>query len=140
MLECLRIGESSSIPTQTTHGESPRSFRDLKRSIRMLKPSIIFIYETLCNASFDNRIKASLSDYFCFSVSCEGRSGGLLLLWDKLISLYIISYSFGYIDSIIKNQNFNGDSLVFMVILGCLLDIIPGIYLIVFILRFCFHG
>lgn len=85
---------------------NPRAFRSLSRSIRCHKPHIVFISESLCSASIINRINCTFLDYFCFCIPSIGRSGGLLLLWNKEINLEVLSYSSGHIDSLIRDKAF----------------------------------
>lgn len=40
----------------------------------------------------------------CFCVPCTGKSGGLILLWNKISDVSIDSFSSGHIDAVVKYQ------------------------------------
>lgn len=65
----------------------------------------MFLQETKVKASFSNFWKFIFGFYGCLAVDCEGRSGGLALLWKKLISLHILLYSKNDVHGFISNKD-----------------------------------
>ncbi|KAL0313073.1 UNVERIFIED_CONTAM: hypothetical protein Sradi_5706600 [Sesamum radiatum] len=62
------------------------------------KPSVVFLSETKCNRRKFEDIRSKF-DMFGIEVTPRGRSGGLMLLWDKNLTVQIRSYSTDYIDA-----------------------------------------
>lgn len=82
----------------------PRTFRAICDGIRHYDPHLLFLMETKCTASARNinKIKMSLNYVGCFVVDCNGRSGGLCLLWKEEVNVTIRSFSNFHIDATIK--------------------------------------
>ncbi|XP_073151978.1 uncharacterized protein [Henckelia pumila] len=74
-----------------------RAFRELKRLIAEKDPSLIFISESKLRDYQCNWWKSVLGFSGLFAVSCQGRSGGLILLWKDPLDVMIHSYSSGHI-------------------------------------------
>ncbi|XP_075483551.1 uncharacterized protein LOC142523704 [Primulina tabacum] len=83
---------------------NPRAFRELRRLVAKSNPSMMFICETkLYKSQYD-----SWRSYFqfkgIFSVECEGRKGGLVLLWKDMYDIKICSFFSGHIDCIVSAE------------------------------------
>lgn len=81
---------------------NPRTICDMFSIVRLNKPHLIFLSESLCHLNNFNRIKNYFPLYSCFHVPPVGRSGCLLLFWLKDNNVQIISFSSGHIDSFIN--------------------------------------
>ncbi|KAK6153786.1 hypothetical protein DH2020_013425 [Rehmannia glutinosa] len=80
-----------------------RAFLELKRLIAEKNPQLLFLSETRMRGYNCRRWKEWLGFEGMFIVNCEGKKGGLMLLWKGAISVTIQSYSPGHIDSIIQD-------------------------------------
>jgi exonuclease III len=88
---CRGLGHLSAVP----------SLRDL---IRLHKPDIIFLCETLCHANKVEELRRNINFDSCFAVDREGRGGGLALMWKQEKSCEIQNYSKNFINVIIKDN------------------------------------
>lgn len=77
---------------------NPWTVRSLKHLIRDACPDIIFLMETRLGEGEFEGLKFSLPHYYFFVVGARGRSGGLVLMWKKDISVSICSYSHNHVD------------------------------------------
>lgn len=70
---------------------NPSTVPQLKESVRLLKPDLIFICETKRTKGFVGTVCKNLGwgDRW-FAVDPLGRSGGLLLGWDKEVTIFQI--------------------------------------------------
>ncbi|XP_073057177.1 uncharacterized protein [Primulina eburnea] len=80
-----------------------RAFRELQRLIAEKNPSLIFFCETKLRDFNCKRWKVALGFSGLFVVNCEGRSGGLIMLWKEPLNVTVFSYSSGHIDSIVQH-------------------------------------
>ena len=76
---------------------NPRAVLALKDLVWSHQPNFIFLVETLVNQNKIDAIKKSLGYNGCFSVDCDGRSGGLAFLW-KNSQFSLLSFSSHHID------------------------------------------
>ncbi|XP_075473358.1 uncharacterized protein LOC142504367 [Primulina tabacum] len=80
-----------------------RAFRELQRLIAEKNTSLIFLCETKLRDFNCKSWKVVLGFSGLFVVNCEGRSGGLILLWKEPLNVTVLSYSSGHIDSIVRH-------------------------------------
>lgn len=80
---------------------NPKTFRSISHGIRHHNPILLFFMETKCkaNAKNINKIKRSFNYSGCFAMDCNGRSGGLCLLWKEEMNVTIRSFSQFHIDA-----------------------------------------
>ncbi|KAL9419818.1 hypothetical protein AB3S75_037560 [Citrus x aurantiifolia] len=79
-----------------------RTFREIKRILRELKPEIVFLCETKLSEQFMKRKASELNFQNCFAVSSSGKRGGLAMMWSENVNLEIKSYSKHHIDTCIQ--------------------------------------
>lgn len=79
--------------------------RALKDLISSHKPSIVGLSETKLNSRRWDSLRVVVGFQNCFSVDCEGRSGGLALLWHKDVDVSVCSFSKSHIDVIVKGDS-----------------------------------
>lgn len=77
---------------------SPRTIPSLKYLVRVYKPNILFICETISITNKTEELKYILGYNCCFSVERQGRSGGLALYWKSTVNCSISNYSNNHID------------------------------------------
>ena len=77
---CRGLGQPSAVP----------SLRDL---VRCHKPDVVFLCETLSTSIRMEEVKRQLGFECCVVVDCQGRSGGLAMLWNRSNLCELISYS-----------------------------------------------
>ena len=68
-----------------------RTFREIKRIIRKLKPEIMFLCETKLSERLMKRKASEINFQNCFAVSNSGKGGGLAMMWSKNVNLKIKS-------------------------------------------------
>ncbi|KAL8474361.1 hypothetical protein ACS0TY_030994 [Phlomoides rotata] len=76
----------------------PATIPFLCELVKARKPDVIFLSETLASASRLEDVRLSLNFPNCFTVACNGRSGGLALLWNNNVACSLLSYSMNHID------------------------------------------
>ncbi|XP_075523988.1 uncharacterized protein LOC142556413 [Primulina tabacum] len=79
-----------------------RAFRELKRLDAEKDPSLLFISESKMRDYQCRWWINSLGFFGMFTVSCQGRSGGLILLWKAPLDVTVHSYSSDHIDCMVK--------------------------------------
>ncbi|KAH9671372.1 reverse transcriptase domain-containing protein [Citrus sinensis] len=79
-----------------------RTFREIKRILRELKPEIVFLCETKLSEQLMKRKASELNFQNCFAISSSGKGGGLAMMWSENVNLEIKSYSKHRIDTCIK--------------------------------------
>ncbi|XP_040988956.1 uncharacterized protein LOC121236574 [Juglans microcarpa x Juglans regia] len=84
---------------------NPRGVRALHDLIMMEVPTVVFLLETKLAATAIERITVRVGLDGCFVVPCEGRSGGLALMWKNEMSLCIKSYSLFHIDAKLEDPS-----------------------------------
>lgn len=72
---------------------------------RTFSPGLVFISETKLHGRATRMVRDSVGYEGRVHVDCEGRSGGLILIWKKDWELDMHSFSRGHIDSIIKSPD-----------------------------------
>jgi hypothetical protein len=77
---------------------SPRTIPSLKYLVRVYKPDVLFLSETLCDSNKTEELRYLLCYDFCFTVNREGRGGGLALYWNSSFNCSITNYSQNHID------------------------------------------
>ncbi|XP_075483594.1 uncharacterized protein LOC142523746 [Primulina tabacum] len=80
-----------------------RAFHELKRLVAEKSPSLLFICETKLRDYQCGWWKEALGFVGLFVVKCEGRSGGLMLMWKASVTVSVLSFSSGHIDSTIQH-------------------------------------
>lgn len=73
---------------------NPSAVQALKELIRREAPNVVFLMETKKTHKEWDRLKVQLGTKNCLAVDCEGRRGGLALLWDDKTDLTIQSFFF----------------------------------------------
>lgn len=81
-----------------------RAFRELRRLIAKIHPSLLFICETKLYQSQYALWRHYFQFKGIFSVDCAGRKGGLVLLWNDPYDIKISSYSCGHIDCTVTHE------------------------------------
>lgn len=77
---------------------NPRAVPVLRELIRASRPDVIFLFKTLVAQSRIDVIKVSLGFDNCIAVDCNGRSGGMCVLWNINFQVSLLSYSQNLID------------------------------------------
>jgi hypothetical protein len=70
----------------------------IKDLVRVYKPDIVILSETLCNNNKISHLKYSIGFDNHFSVDCIGRSGGIAILWRNSAHCSILNYSQNFIN------------------------------------------
>ncbi|KAK4381552.1 putative mitochondrial protein [Sesamum angolense] len=83
---------------------SPCTVHALGELLRTHKPSLIFLAETKCKKNRIETLKRKF-DLFGCCVESQGRSGGLALLWHKLLSVQLQSFGHHHIDATIYPES-----------------------------------
>lgn len=76
----------------------PKAVPSLKDLIRVYKPDIFFLIETLSHSNKIRDVCYLLGYDFYFTVDREGRSGGLAVIWKSSFQCSIINYSSNFIN------------------------------------------
>ncbi|KAL5775011.1 hypothetical protein ACOSP7_012568 [Xanthoceras sorbifolium] len=84
---------------------SPRAFLALRKVIRKQSPNLVFLSETRLKGDWAARVKVQLGFSGGLHVDCVGKSGGLMLLWNDVWDVSVLSFSRGHIDVVIKMEN-----------------------------------
>jgi hypothetical protein len=82
---------------------NPQTVRDLRRMVKVKRPTVVFLMETKMRQAKMEKIRCSLGFNNLFTVDCVGKSGGLALLWNEDMGLEIQNYSCRHIHAIVKN-------------------------------------
>jgi len=77
----------------------------LKYLVRYYKPDALFLSETLVHSNKTNDFRYMLSFDNCFSVSSNGRSGGLTLFWQNSFVCTVLDYSTNHINVEVNDPN-----------------------------------
>jgi hypothetical protein len=75
----------------------------LKYLVRYYKLDTLFLSETLVHSNKTNEFRHLLGFDNCFSVSSNGRSGGLALFWQNSFNCTILNYSSNHINVEVTN-------------------------------------
>ncbi|KAL5800890.1 hypothetical protein ACOSQ3_032522 [Xanthoceras sorbifolium] len=84
---------------------SPRAFLALRKVIRKQSPNLVFLSETRLKGEWAAKIKTQLGFSGGLHVDCVGKSGGLMLLWNDVWDVSVLSFSRGHIDVVIEMEN-----------------------------------
>ncbi|KAL5783968.1 hypothetical protein ACOSQ2_006360 [Xanthoceras sorbifolium] len=84
---------------------SPRAFLALRKVIRKQSPNLVFLSETRLKGDWAARVKVQLGFSGGLHVDCVGKSGDLMLLWNDVWDVSVLSFSRGHIDVVIKMEN-----------------------------------
>ncbi|KAL0453409.1 UNVERIFIED_CONTAM: hypothetical protein Slati_1319000 [Sesamum latifolium] len=82
---------------------TPCTVHTLGELLRAHRPSLVFLAETKCKKDRIESIKCRF-DLFGFCVEPQGRSGGLVLLWDKSVSVQLQNFGPHHIDVSIQSE------------------------------------
>lgn len=80
-----------------------RAFQNLQRLLLDTSPDFVFISESRIGSYAADVLKCKLKFQNCFYVLPVGSKGGLILFWNDLINLVVLSYSLGHIDCLIDD-------------------------------------
>lgn len=101
MLECKGIG-------------STPYFLQPPNLIQKYRKNLLFLMETKVSVDKGRTLGAKWGYPYCMGISCMGRSGGLLLLWDSLVHVNIISSNRNGFNSYVEDcSNGFGASFVY---------------------------
>ncbi|XP_073152378.1 uncharacterized protein [Henckelia pumila] len=65
-------------------------------------PSLVFIYETKIREHHSKNWKHILGFNGCFTVDCQGKRGGLILMWKYPLNVIVKSFSMRHIDCYVE--------------------------------------
>ena len=82
---------------------NPQTVRDLRRMVKVKRPTLVFMMETKLRQRKMEKIRCSLGFHNLFVVDSIGKSGGLALLWKEEVGLEIQNYRRRHIQAIVKN-------------------------------------
>ena len=96
-------------PHDTPLAQLPRPRRssgvfDLRGLLRRYAPRMVFLPETKQSKREMETILHAIGDYFGIFVDAKGRDGGLALLWNKDVSIDLLSLSLHHIDMCIADE------------------------------------
>ncbi|KAL8492823.1 hypothetical protein ACS0TY_024136 [Phlomoides rotata] len=77
---------------------NPAAIPSLCELVRVQRPDIIFLFETLSYGVKIEELRIKLNFQCCFSVDCVGRSGGIYVFWRVADACNLVSYSRNHID------------------------------------------
>jgi len=83
---------------------NPRGLRTLCDLVKMEAPDILFLQETRLKAHEFEVCKFKLGFVNYLVVDCQGRKGGLTVLWGRDIHLLILNYSHCHVDALIDDD------------------------------------
>lgn len=84
---------------------NPWTVRHLRRLVKLKKPVIVFLMETLVVQRKVDVLRVKLGFQNAFCVDCVGRSGGLILFWNSDINLVIQNYSQRHVNAVIHDSH-----------------------------------
>lgn len=92
-----------SVLSWNCHGlGSPWAVQFLNELVFQKKPSIIFLYETLCKKDRVEGVQKHLGFEGMLAVDCQGQGGELAILWKTKNEVTINSYSINHIDAVVS--------------------------------------
>ncbi|XP_059436777.1 uncharacterized protein LOC132169841 [Corylus avellana] len=83
---------------------NPRTVRDLCRLVKVKKPEMVFLMETIMGKNKMERIRSRLGFPNMLVVDCVGKSGGLALLWTETIEVEVQNYSSRHINAKVSTK------------------------------------
>ncbi|XP_055962295.1 uncharacterized protein LOC130015681 [Mercurialis annua] len=85
-----------------------RTFNILRDYVKNLKPNVVFLMETRMDKRRMERVCRNLEMEGLFTVDCEGKSGGLALMWGSSgTKVTILGSSKFHIDCFVEDENLN---------------------------------
>lgn len=82
-----------------------RTFKVLQKFLHLYKPQLVFLCEAKLSVMQMNNVGKKLKLESCFTVSRNGKSGGLAMLWSQDIKVDIASFSDHHIDAEVEVEN-----------------------------------
>ena len=82
-----------------------RAVHELTNLVKINHPKLLFLTETKRNSNEMKWLKYRWGFEGCFTVDCQGRARGLVLLWDEEVNVRILSYSNRHINVSIGDNN-----------------------------------
>lgn len=82
----------------------PRTVHEVARMVKRYNPQILLLSETKRKCCEMESLRVRWGFNFCFSVECEGRRGGLAVLWNSEIRCVVKSFSNNHIDFLIEEE------------------------------------
>ncbi|PNX78150.1 hypothetical protein L195_g034126, partial [Trifolium pratense] len=76
----------------------PRVVPGLKYLVRVYKPDVLFLSETLSNTRRMEELRHLLGFDSCFAVNREGRGGGLAFMWRSSFHCSVTNFSSNHVD------------------------------------------
>lgn len=76
----------------------PEVVRDIRNIVDMHNPKVLFLSETKMSANRSQELKGRLRFPNAFGVSCNGLSGGLVIMWKNEVTMELKTYSKYHID------------------------------------------
>lgn len=89
----------------------PREFRTLRELINKEDPNLVFLQETKVKASYFSAKKFMFGYSNGLRVGCEGKSGGLAVMWKEDINFEILQFLSHHIHGTITSRTEGGTSL-----------------------------
>ncbi|XP_060960746.1 uncharacterized protein LOC133031286 [Cannabis sativa] len=80
---------------------NPWAQQFLKDLVVQKKPSYLFLCETLAKKDIVERIRVAIGFEGALAVDCQGRSGGVALLWREEEDVRVLEYGLSYIDVVV---------------------------------------
>ncbi|KAK2662590.1 hypothetical protein Ddye_001164 [Dipteronia dyeriana] len=74
---------------------NPRTVAALKRIIKRFSPDLVFLCETKIKGETTRLAKDQLGFVGGVHVDCKGKSGGLMMVWNKDVDITLLSFSSG---------------------------------------------
>ena len=77
---------------------NPCAIPNVKYLVRVYKPDVLFLCETISNSNKTAELKYVLGFEYCFTINRQGLSGGLALYWNSCVNFSISNFSNNHID------------------------------------------
>ncbi|CAN0919243.1 Transposon TX1 uncharacterized 149 kDa protein [Linum grandiflorum] len=84
---------------------NPRAVRVLDELVRVHRPEVVFLSETLVGDSKMEEVRQKLKFGGCFSVAARGHSGGLCMLWKLKEQVRVVQYNEHCIDAMVTGED-----------------------------------
>ncbi|KAL0434327.1 UNVERIFIED_CONTAM: hypothetical protein Slati_2767000 [Sesamum latifolium] len=86
---------------------NPSTVKGLRDLLRETNPNLVFLAETKCSSSQVETLKINLNFFGCF-VEPKGKSGGLVLMWQKPVEVQLQSFSCYHINALVRQNESDG--------------------------------
>ncbi|CAN0905267.1 Transposon TX1 uncharacterized 149 kDa protein [Linum grandiflorum] len=83
---------------------NPRMVRVLDELIKVHRPEVVFLSETLVGDQKMEEIRVQIKFEGCFSVAATGHSGGLCLLWKDKAKVRVTRFNKHFIDAVVVGE------------------------------------